>query len=598
MPPWKPEPGSGPFIGERRLTPAQIDVFRRWADEGAKEGDPRELPPPPALPDGWQLGLPDLVVTLPAYQVSASGSDVFRIFVVPVPTSVRRFVAGLEFRPGKSSIVHHANIRLDPTPASRLLDEADPLPGYDGLLAHSAIYPDGHFLSWTPGQVAPLLPKGLAWRLDPGADLVVELHLQPTGKPETIQPSIGLFFTRDPPERIPGMLRLGRQDIDIAAGESHYEVTDSFVLPVPVDVLAVQPHAHDHARVVRAFATLPGGSTRPLVEIRDWDIRWQQVYRYETPVSLPSGTRIAMRYEYDNSPGNLRIAQPPARVTWGQRSADEMGDFWVQVLTRDDRDLQTLLAAFHPKAIAEDIVGYEARIRAEPTSVALHDDVALLYLDQGRADQAVAHFEQAVALVPDSARARFNLGTALAFAGETDKAVTSYRAALALRPDYALAHNNLGALLLQRGDLDEAAVHLEAAVGLDATNAEAQTNLGRLDRVRGNASAARDRFMLAASLRPEWADPLVEAAWVLLNGESDVRDPARAASLAEGAATLTGRRDAAALDVLAAALAARGDFSRAVATAQEALRLAPAPLRERIRARLDGYRAGRPAGLP
>ena len=392
MPPSKPEPGYNDFLGQRRLLPRELALLQRWAATGAPKGNTADIPPVPRITPGWQLGTPDLVLTMPPYELQASGTDIFRIFVVPIPTSVSRFVRGLEFRPGKTNVVHHANIRVVRTPASRRLDEEEPGPGYDGLLSHSAQYPDGHFLAWTPGQAAPLLPKGLAWRIDPGTDLVVELHLQPTGKREVVAPSIGLYFGNDPPERTPAMLRLGRQNMDIPAGERHYVVTDSFVLPVPVSVLALQPHAHHRAREVRGTATLPDGTTQSLIYIPDWDFRWQQVYRYASPLALPRGTTVAMHYVYDNSINNPRNVTQPQRVIWGQRSADEMGDLWLQVLTRNDRDYQTLLDAFAPKVIAEDIIGYEARITAEPTSVALHDDVALLYLEQGRAEQFTHHF--------------------------------------------------------------------------------------------------------------------------------------------------------------------------------------------------------------
>src|SRR5262245_24257895 len=512
MPPWKPAPGSGPFVGENRLTPEQIDRLRRWADNGAPEGT-SPLPPVPKIATGWQLGKPDLIVNLPAYELDAAGTDVFRIFVVALPTSVARYVRGLEFRPGNSNIVHHANIRVDRTPTSRRFDDEDPAPGYEGLLAHSATYPDGHFLAWTPGQAAPLLPKGLAWRLEPGTDLVVELHLQPTGKRETVQPSIGLFFTNDPPERTPGMLRLGRQSIDIPAGERRYTVADSFVLPVDVELLALQPHAHYRARHIRGTATLPGGSTKSLIDIPDWDFRWQQVYRFITPVALPKGTTIAMEYLYDNSSDNPRnVTQPPQRVVWGQRSADEMGDLWFQVLTQTARDLDVLLAAFRPKVVAEDIIGYEARIRAEPAVAALHDDVALLYLDEGRVADAVGHFRRALAMQPSAASAHYNLATALSMGGNLDEAIRSYQAALELRPDYALAHNNLGAILFQRGQLDQALVHLREAVRLDSQNADALDNLGRLERRLGDPVAARRHFEQATLARPDWVAPMVDLA--------------------------------------------------------------------------------------
>src|SRR5262249_48673477 len=160
--------------------------------------------------------------------------------------------------------------------------------------------------------------------------------MQPSGKPEPVQPSIGLYFTNDPPELTPTMLRLGRQSIDIAAGDARYTITDSFVLPVDVDVAALQPHAHQRARQVTGTGPLPDGGTKTLIHVPDWDFRWQHVYRFTTPFKLPKGTTLAMRWVYDNSAANVRNpTQPPRRVLWGQRSADEMGDLWIQVLTKD-----------------------------------------------------------------------------------------------------------------------------------------------------------------------------------------------------------------------------------------------------------------------
>ena len=111
-------------------------------------------------------------------------------------------------------------------------------------------------------------------------------------------------------------------------------------MPVDVEVQAVQPHAHYRARSVRGDATLPDGTVKPLITIGDWDFRWQHVYRFVTPLKLPKGTRLSMRYTYDNSAENARNPEhPPKRARWGQRSSEEMGDLWIQVLTRDARDL-------------------------------------------------------------------------------------------------------------------------------------------------------------------------------------------------------------------------------------------------------------------
>jgi Flp pilus assembly protein TadD len=488
MPPWKADPADGPFVGQHPLTVSEIDLLRRWYDAGAPEGDPADLPPARAWTEGWQLGKPDLVIALKQpYALPAEGTDAFRIFVLPIPVTTARFVRGLEFRPGNAKVVHHANIRIDTTPTSRRLDEADPAPGYDGLIARTATYPDGHFLGWTPGQAAPLLPSDLAWRLAAGTDLVVELHMQPSGKVEQVAPSIGLYFgdaaapfdtAQGRPRRTPAMLRLGRQNIDIPAGDAKYLVTDSYTLPVDVEVEAVQPHAHYRARDVRGMATLPDGSIRPLIDIADWDFRWQHVYRFETPPRLPKGTTLSMRYTYDNSSDNERNPQrPPVRARWGQRSAEEMGDLWIQVLTKNDRDLETLSRDFRPKVAAEDVNGYEAEIEKHPADVGLHDDVALLYLELGNSAGAIAHFRTSLVLKPHSAVAHYNLGTALTVARRLDAAAEEYRSALTIDPAYANAHNNLGNVLLAQKKYDAAILEFAEVVRLQPDSEAAAKNL-------------------------------------------------------------------------------------------------------------------------
>jgi Flp pilus assembly protein TadD/mono/diheme cytochrome c family protein len=511
MPPWKASRTSGPFVGQHPLSEDEIDRIARWAAAGAPEGDRRHLPRAPRLAEGWLLGNPDLIVS-PAqpYTLAADGTDVFRIFVIPLPTRGSQLVRAVEFRPGNPAVVHHANLRLDRTETSRRYDADDPQPGYDGLIAHSASFPEGHFLGWTPGQVAPLLPKGLAWPLEEGTDLVVELHMRPSGKTETVLPSIGFYFGGDPPERMPVMLRLGRQSIDIPPGEASYTITDSFVLPVDVDVLAVQPHAHQRARQVTGVAMLPDGTTRRLIEIDDWDFRWQHVYRFVSPLSLPRGTTLSLRYTFDNSATNPRNpVLPPRRVVWGQRSADEMGDLWIQVLTRTPRDRDTLVEAVRPKVLAEDAVGYERMIASEPDDVALRNDVAQVYLELGRPAEAAAHFAAVARLVPDSPRAQFNLGTALAVAGRTNEALDRFRQALRLDPRYGPAHNNLGGILLQHGRADEALDHLREAVRLDEANVQAHTNLADAYAMLGRFDLAVRAVETALRLTP--AEPMSAA---------------------------------------------------------------------------------------
>ena len=225
MPPWKPQPGHGDFADARRLTDEQIALIERWVEGGTQEGPPLERPLAVAAGDAWEFGNPDIVVTMPeAYTLPAEGRDVIRSFVIPVPGPRGRFVRAVEFHPGNARVVHHANIKIDAIGSSRHLDAEDTAPGFDGS-SRDAKFPDGYFLGWTPGQRAHTSP-GNAWYLPAGADLIVELHLTPIGKPERVQSSVGLFLSDDAPSRTPYMIRLGSQRIDIPADANAYVTSD------------------------------------------------------------------------------------------------------------------------------------------------------------------------------------------------------------------------------------------------------------------------------------------------------------------------------------------------------------------------------------
>jgi len=134
MPPWQPDSGEDEFEGDRRLSRSEIATLVRWADEGAVEGEPAQRPVPPVFTPGWQLGSPDLVLTMPEpFAVPADGPDVFRNFVLPIPLSDRRYIRALEFRPGNPRALHHARMLLDDTGDIRRRDEEDPAQGFGGM---------------------------------------------------------------------------------------------------------------------------------------------------------------------------------------------------------------------------------------------------------------------------------------------------------------------------------------------------------------------------------------------------------------------------------------------------------------------------------
>ena len=539
MPPWLPEAGFGEFVGERRLTDAQIATIERWANEGAAEGEAADRPKTPQWPDGWQLGQPDLVITMPrAYTVQPGEHDVFRNVVMRVALPSGRFVRAVEFRPGRAPIVHHAVISIDRTRASRRRDGADGQPGYDGMITQGAQNPDGHFLGWTPGRGPIVAPAGMPWRLDPGSDLVVQLHLLPQREPHAVQASLGLFFTDIPPQHVPLMVKLGSKAIDIPAGDTAYAITDTYVLPVDADVLSVYPHAHYLGKEMQAYAALPDGTTRRLLSIKRWDFHWQQEYRYQKPIALPRGTTLTMKYTYDNSADNHHNPhKPPKPVVYGPNSSDEMGDLWVQVLPRSSADAATLVRAFAEREARANVAGAELLVRRvpedaknqtflgssyvesgrfaeaipplehalrlDPRSANAHNQLGGALVSLGRAREAIPHLRQAAALAPDDERMQFNLGYALNAAGLPVDAAQAFRRAIAINPDFAEAHDNLGVFLLSRNQLAEALVHLRKAVALAPNSADVHSNLGGALVNAGKLDEGLQHIKRALELRPD-----------------------------------------------------------------------------------------------
>src|SRR5262249_9803356 len=259
---------------ERRLTDAQIDAIQRWVAGGAVEGNPSDLPAAPVWPSGWQLGQPDAVVQpAHAYTVRPSDDDVYRNLVIRTGLTSAKFVRAVEFKTNGAPI-HHAVIRVDRTAASRRRDGEDGQPGFEGMAWNTVQDPGGHFVGWAPGRGPIVAPEGMPWPLDPGADLVVELHVVPSKKPLVIRPAIGLFFSAAPPAETPVTVKMGSKLIDIPAGASDHPITDVYEMPVSVDLLGVYPHAHYLGKDMRVTAAFPDGSSKTLLHIPHWSFHW------------------------------------------------------------------------------------------------------------------------------------------------------------------------------------------------------------------------------------------------------------------------------------------------------------------------------------
>jgi len=507
MPPWLPEAGYGNFAGERRLTENQLRLIGEWVKQGSIEGAAADLPAPPHFTEGWQMGLPDLVVQMPKpYLVAAGGGDLFRNFVVPVNLNETKYIRAIEVRPGNKRVVHHANIWIDRRQSLRRRDGEDGQPGFPGMENVSAearsdsFDPDSHFLFWKPGTIVEPEPDGMSWRLDPGTDLILNLHLQPSGKEETVQPVIGFYFTTQPPRLHPMLVQLEDDGaINIPPGARDFAVTDHLTLPVEAEVLAIYPHAHYLGKEIEAWATLPDGTRTWLIKIDGWDINWQAVYHYRKPVWLPKGTRVEMRITYDNSPANPRNPnQPPRRVRMGPRSEDEMGHVWLQVLPKNE-------SGDDPRAGLQEAV-MQRRLEKYPGDFVAHCNLGALEAARGKFGDAVSHYEKALRVQPGSATARNGLGAGLLGEGRADDAIRELREALRLDPTHLNARWNLSKALVRQGDLTAATAELDVFLKQKPNDADAQVGLAMVYFMQQHYDQALPHFQEAVRLRPADAD--------------------------------------------------------------------------------------------
>jgi Flp pilus assembly protein TadD len=324
-----------------------------------------------------------------------------------------------------------------------------------------------------------------------------------------VRPSIGLFLSDTPPAHEPLAIRLESKTIDIPAGQADYAIEDRYVLPADIDVVSVYPHAHYLAREMKAFATLPDGSVRWLLWIKAWDFRWQDQYRYRTPLFLPKGTTLSMQFTYDNSSANPRNPhRPPQRVKWGPQSSDEMGAIWLEVLPRRREDFPALVADYNERSLKADTAGAEMQARTNPSDPLAHNFLATKYLQAGRVDEAIAELGQAIRLRPDDAEAHSNLSIAYQRQGRTAEALGQARDAARLKPGDDRMHFNLGSVLVATGPAatDEAMTEFRKATVLNPSNADAYFNLGVLLGARQQIPEAATALRRAADLAPQNAE--------------------------------------------------------------------------------------------
>ena len=605
MPPWLPEHGYGDFKDELRLSEQDIATIARWVKEGTPSGDLAAAMPAPKYSSGWQ-GTPDLVLTIPrAYTLAAAGTDAYVELVLPYPLKQTHYIRAMEVHPSNPQVVHHADIIVDPDQSFRHehpTDWQDGVPGMelDQIDTGKDFDPPGHFLFWKPDTPVLVEPEGMPWKLDPGNDLILDLHLKPTGKPEAITAQIALYFTDTPPIYHPMLLALERDGaLDIPPGDANFVVEDSLPIPLDVQLFGLYPHAHYLGKRLEAWAVLPNQEKKWLILVPDWDIDRQAIYTYRKPIFLPAGTIVHMRFVYDNSAKNVHNPHsPPIRVLSGNRSEDEMAHLWLQVLPvnsppngpdprlllemawmqtwlkKDPGNLKPLynigsvldLEGKSKEAVAVD----EHILQLYPGDERTLNRLGVALEHSGDLKQAQGVFEQTIAAHPDACDARLNLGR-LDFEGnQVGDAEQQFRLMLEKCPPEAVAESGLGVVLANEGREDDAKTEFQKALRIDPDDLTALYSLGDLALKENRIPEAETYLEAAEKAHPEDTDTratLAEAYEQSGRLNDAITQLRSAIKMAPANAELHA--------LLSQTLASSGELQQAITEQKDALRLQP-----------------------
>jgi peroxiredoxin len=340
MPPWKPVEGLS-FHNERKLSDKELATLAAWADAGTPEGNPTDAPKPRTFTDGWQLGKPDLVLTVSADMTLApGGKDVFRCFVLPTGLTEDKEVVAVEVRPGNKRIVHHTLNFFDSTGQGRALarkeqdrtkkpEEQDLGPGYSVSMGigftRASPGQIGGLGGWAPGQRSRFLPEGYGYPLPKGSDVILQVHYHRNGREETDRTSIGLYFAKKPGIKPYKAMVIPGRFVFIPAGNSHFRVKGAIEVHEDCEVHSAMPHMHMLGKEIKVTMTPPGGKTTTLLKIADWDYNWQETYFLKQPLKVKAGTKFNVEAFYDNSDKNPNNPfNPPQWVRFGEQTDNEM----------------------------------------------------------------------------------------------------------------------------------------------------------------------------------------------------------------------------------------------------------------------------------
>jgi Domain of unknown function (DUF3471)/Copper type II ascorbate-dependent monooxygenase, C-terminal domain len=366
MPPWSADPRYGDFSNNPSLSQNEIDTIVAWVDQGAKEGDPKDLPPAPQFNETWEIGKPDVILAMPEeHTLAAAGADDYIYFRVPTNFTEDKWIQAVEFRPGNKRVVHHAAVFIESPDmlemaranASRRGQSFDPrsIPSLFESESGSVlrkegtvrrVSPDAQVIDdgcsspnggaiggsagarllcvYAPGRNADIWPAGTAKRVPAGSNFIFQMHYaKTTGKPEKDRTILGVQFAKAPVEKMIESRDVTNFFFKIPPGAENHEATACYTFPRDVQLINYMPHMHVRGKDMKYELVYPDGRRETLLSV-DYNFNWQTLYKLKRPVPVPRGTKLMVTAHFDNSAKNSRNPDPTRVVRFGEPTYDEM----------------------------------------------------------------------------------------------------------------------------------------------------------------------------------------------------------------------------------------------------------------------------------
>ena len=313
MPPWHATAPLGHFKNDRRLTKDEKKTLLAWIDQGCVEGNPKDGPPAKTYTDGWRLGRePDEVLRMKsAIKVPASGDMPYSYILLGDRAKEDRWVTAVEVRPEHRAVVHHIIAFVLPPDASAL------------DLKGSGF---GRFMlgAYVPGDQPIVSEPGHAKKIPKGSQLLMEVHYTPNGKAVVDRSSLGLCFSKAPPEKEIQSIAVMNEKFRIPPGAENHEVKSRHTFEKETTLESLTPHMHVRGKAFRYELVTKEGKRETILDVPKYDFNWQSSYVYAKPLVIPAGTTMECTAWYDNSAKNPFNPDPKKTIKWGDMTTSEM----------------------------------------------------------------------------------------------------------------------------------------------------------------------------------------------------------------------------------------------------------------------------------